>query len=493
MRRGWGMSLIAGGLIFAFLGIMSVSFMEIRSIDRSLQSNTGENLLWLMSRTNYEAQRLALAMERGPQAGAPSLMGEDEFEFRRDMLLSRLRVVLDQPQAALFAEFGMSEPFALFRKLADGVIGDLQALSAADIGARAQLERFRPQLDALTTITSELANKVMIAERDKVGRHYDAQTAATERLVVASLALFLLGFAMSGQLLRLLRQKQRVAQELEAHRANLETIVAERTQALHEALETERHAKDVYRSFISTVSHQFRTPLAVISMLSQRLTRRAWQFTPDQVAEKSARITAAATRLLDLLSSVTNAAAVDQSHIVLRRQQVALRSVVESALDALDATHSHRRFRLLPPPAMALCDCDPVLIEQIVQNLLGNAAKYSAATDPIEIRLWQEGMQLFCAVRDQGIGIPQQDQPRIFERFHRASNAANIFGSGLGLNLSRDIASFHGGTLTFTSQEGEGSIFTLSLPAVGPVLCDTTASAQITSPIPVQALKGLET
>lgn len=477
MLRGWGMSVIAGGLIFAFLGVMTVSFMEIRSIDRSLQSNTGENLLWLMSRTNFEAQRLALAMERGPRAGAPSQMEDDEFDFRRDMLLSRLRVMLDPPQAALFAALGMSEPFAIFRGLADELIGDLQALAGADIGTRAQLDRFRPQLDALTTITSELANKAMIAERDQVGRHYDAQTAATARLVVASLALFLLGFAMSGQLLRLLRQKQRVAQELEAHRANLETIVAERTQALHEALETERQAKDVYRSFISTVSHQFRTPLAVISMLSQRLTRRAWQFTPDQVAEKSSRITASTMRLLDLLGSVTNAAAVDQSHIVLRRQQVALRGVVESALDALEAFHPHRRFNLLPSPAMALCDCDPVLIEQIVQNLLSNAVKYSDAADPIDIRLWQEGAKLFCAVRDQGIGIPQQDQPRIFERFHRASNAANIFGSGLGLNLSRDIAGFHGGALSFTSQEGEGSTFTLSLPAIGPVAADVKVSA----------------
>lgn len=472
MFRSWGMPVIAGGLIFAFLAIMNVSFMEIRSIDRTLQSNTGENLLWLMSRTNYEAQRLALAMERGPQAGAPSRMEDDDFAFRRDMLLSRLRVVLDQPQAALFAELGMAEPFALFRGQANDLIGDLQALAADDIGRPAQLALFRPRLDALTDITSALANKAMIAERDKVGRHYDAQTAATQRLVVASLALFLLGFAMSGQLLRLLRQKQRVAQELEAHRANLETVVAERTQALHEALETERHAKDVYRSFISTVSHQFRTPLAVISMLSQRLTRRAWQFTPDQVADKSARITASATRLLDLLNSVTNAAAVDQSHIVLRRQQVALRSVVDSALEAIAATHPHRPFRLAPPSPMALCDCDPVLIEQIVQNLLSNAAKYSAAADPIEIRLWQDGMRLFCAVRDQGIGIPLADQPRIFERFHRATNAANIFGSGLGLNLSRDIASFHGGTLTFVSQQGQGSTFTLSLPAVGAIPCE---------------------
>lgn len=477
MLRSWGMPVIAGGLIFAFLAIMSVSFMELRSIGRTLQSNTGENLLWLMSRTNFEAQRLALAMERGPQAGAPSAMEDDDFEFRRDMLLSRLRVVMDHPQAALFAELGMSEPFGLFQAQAERLIADLTALNAADIGTPALLARFRPRLDALTDITSTLANRAMIAERNKLGGQHDAQTAATQRLVAASLALFLLGFAMSGQLLRLLRQKQRVAQELEAHRANLETVVAERTQALHEALETERHAKDVYRSFISTVSHQFRTPLAVISMLSQRLTRRAWQFTPDQVADKSTRITASATRLLDLLNSVTNAAAVDQSHIVLRRQQVGLQSVVESALEAIYATHPHRQFRLLPPPPMALCDCDPVLIEQIVQNLLSNAAKYSAAADPIEIRLWQEGKRLLCAVRDQGIGIPLADQPRIFERFHRATNAANIFGSGLGLNLSRDIASFHGGTLTFASQEGQGSTFTLSLPAVGPSPQDPVAAS----------------
>lgn len=460
MLRKLGMPLIVGVMIMGFMVVMAISFVELRSIGRTLQNNTGENLLWLVSRSNYEAQRLALLLERGGPPDDP----DAAFDFRLDMLRSRLDVALAQTQRQFFEDINALVPYEnMLQAVAcfDQVLEDVDPVLGPDAS---QLPAFRDSLDMLISNSNMLANAAMLGEREAMGRHFDDQTSAMRSLVVASLSIFFLGLAMGGQLLRLLRQKNRAAQELAAHRDCLEAIVAERTQALNDALVTERHAKNAYRSFISTVSHQFRTPLAVISIFSQRLTKRALQFTPAQVVEKSERITAATVRLIDLLNSVTNAVAVDQNEIILRRKPCDLRDTVSAAMTAIHEGAPHRqitfdRHQELPP-----CLCDPILIEQIIHNMLSNAVKYSAGSQPINIRLWQQDAKVFCEVQDHGIGIPAPDQERIFERFHRGTNAANIFGSGLGLNLSRDIAAMHGGGITFHSREGEGSRFTLFLP-----------------------------
>lgn len=460
MLRRLGMPVIVGAMILGFMVVMAISFVELRSIGRTLQSNTGENLLWLASRSNYEAQRLALVLERGSEPGQL----ETSFDFRLDMLRSRISVALAPSQRDFFMEVNALEQYDAMQATAQDFNRLLQTIDPLRGPDAAQLPAFRHSLDQLINSSNQLANAAMLGEREVVGRHYDAQTSATQSLAFASASILLLGLAMGAQLLRLLQQKKKVAQELAAHRDSLEAVVAERTQALNEALTTERYVKNVYRSFISTVSHQFRTPLAVISIFSQRLTKRAGEFSPAQIAEKSDRITAATVRLIDLLNSVTNAVAVDQQEIILHRKACDLRDVVVAAVSAIHEGAPHRQIifnRFLPAPT---CVCDPVLIEQIIHNMLSNAVKYSASTQPVTIRLWGQDTQVFCEVRDHGIGIPEPDQARIFERFHRGTNAANIFGSGLGLNLSRDIAALHGGGMTFRSNEGQGSSFTLYLP-----------------------------
>jgi signal transduction histidine kinase len=107
------------------------------------------------------------------------------------------------------------------------------------------------------------------------------------------------------------------------------------------------------------------------------------------------------------------------------------------------------------------------LLRHIFSNLISNAAKYSPAGSPVEFQVRREDKQAIFTVRDRGIGIPEEDQPRMFEAFHRARNVAGVAGSGLGLLITKRCVELHGGTIGFQSRSGEGTTFTVTLPVFG--------------------------
>jgi signal transduction histidine kinase len=109
---------------------------------------------------------------------------------------------------------------------------------------------------------------------------------------------------------------------------------------------------------------------------------------------------------------------------------------------------------------------DELRLEQVLQNLISNALKYSLNTGAVQIRVEQEHDTARIVVADQGLGIPTADIPRLFERFYRASNAdvQHITGMGIGLYIVKEILLLHGGTITVESTEGEGSTFIVDLP-----------------------------
>jgi signal transduction histidine kinase len=113
---------------------------------------------------------------------------------------------------------------------------------------------------------------------------------------------------------------------------------------------------------------------------------------------------------------------------------------------------------------------DPLRLEQALQNLLYNAARYSPGGGPVTVTLVQAGSQASLSITDRGIGIPEADRMQVFERFYRAGNIDPLqtTGFGLGLYLTRAIVEQHGGTITVESMEGQGSTFTIYLPLVSP-------------------------
>ncbi|NBJ12013.1 sensor histidine kinase [Microvirga arsenatis] len=235
-------------------------------------------------------------------------------------------------------------------------------------------------------------------------------------------------------------------------------------RALESALERERETTNAYRSFVSMVSHQFRTPLAILDSSAQRILRRGADLTHEELVTRVQKIRNAGTRLTRLVDSVLNAAKLDAGTIELNPAQYDLVELVKDICDRQREVSSQAEIRFDVPDVPVRVFCDGMLIEQVVVNLLSNAIKYSGNTPVVEIKIWMDGSRAFCSVRDWGIGIPADELSKIFDRFYRARTATGIAGTGIGLNFAQRIMHLHGGEIQVESYEAAGSLFTFDLP-----------------------------
>jgi signal transduction histidine kinase len=221
--------------------------------------------------------------------------------------------------------------------------------------------------------------------------------------------------------------------------------------------------------FVSSVSHELKTPLTAIRMFVDTLRFRKPEDTKTQeqcletISQESERL----TRLVD---NVLDFSRIERGQKTYQLQPVSLASVITSSTRAVQYGLTQEGFRLrvsLPdtlPPIFA----DRDAVEQAILNLLTNAMKYSGDSRDIDIDVRVEASAALIRVSDRGIGIPVHEQSRIFEKFYRATTPENrgIPGTGLGLALVVHIARAHGGTIAVESIPGQGSTFTLRLPLV---------------------------
>ncbi len=245
--------------------------------------------------------------------------------------------------------------------------------------------------------------------------------------------------------------------------------------ALQSALDREREMTSAYRSFVSMVSHQFRTPLAIIDLSAQRLIRRGLQISEEEHAARITKIRNAITRLTRLVEGVLNAARLEAGQIAFNPARYDLAGLVSDVCERQRELSPHVEICLSAPDDPVEIVCDGILIEQVVGNLLSNAVKYSDSVATVEVRITVEDGAVQCSVRDWGIGIPADEVSRIFDRFYRARTATGIAGTGIGLNVARHIMQMHGGKIHVDSRVGEGSTFTIFMPATSAALAPRAA------------------
>jgi signal transduction histidine kinase len=175
-----------------------------------------------------------------------------------------------------------------------------------------------------------------------------------------------------------------------------------------------------------------------------------------------------ARRLRDLISELLDAQRLEQPGAVMARERMDLREVVD-AVRTRQLEHGIAMRVVVPAEALP-SSIDRMRIEQVIDNLIENALKYSADGAPPEIRLWEEGAEARFAVVDHGVGIPEAERARVFDRFYRASNAQGITdtGMGLGLYICGRIVEGHGGRIWVEPTAGGGSTFTVALPLASP-------------------------
>lgn len=236
---------------------------------------------------------------------------------------------------------------------------------------------------------------------------------------------------------------------------------------LQKALEKERELSDLKSSFVTTVSHEFRTPLSTILSSADMLEFYSGNCSLEKQLEHIERIQTAALTMRAMLNDILVLEQAEAGRVQFEPAQLNLRSFCEDLLAELrlNDQNTHRLiFESQCPHQDVLGTMDGRLLRQIFTNLLSNALKYSPKGSEIHFRLQVTEELAQFEIQDRGIGIPGCDQARLFEAFHRGKNVGMIAGNGLGLAIVKQSVDMHQGQIEVTSQEHQGTTVRVSLP-----------------------------
>ena len=197
---------------------------------------------------------------------------------------------------------------------------------------------------------------------------------------------------------------------------------------------------------------------------------RNGQISGDRAIESLTQIDRTATRLAAQVAELQDIASIRTGRsIQLTVTETRAVTLVRRVVEQYRETNEDRAFLLELPDADIVVQWDVPRMERVLQNLLTNAVKYSTSGTPITVSLRRDGDEIILSVRDQGIGIPARDLPRVFERYFRAGNVTDrVGGTGIGLAGVQQIVALHGGAVSVQSTEGKGTIFLLHLPVAAP-------------------------
>jgi signal transduction histidine kinase len=229
---------------------------------------------------------------------------------------------------------------------------------------------------------------------------------------------------------------------------------------LNASLEAERALRDEQADFMRVVSHEFRTPLAIIRNAADMIGL-VGDTSPEATRERLSGIGEALNRLFSLIDRFM----ADDRENGFRPEAMQLDSLIGDVRLHFEMTARGDRLHFIVPDEAISLHADPDMLGTVVINLIDNALKYAPEDPSIRIEAGEEDGSVVIRVRDRGIGIPVAEAGRIGRRFFRASNAKAGTGTGLGLYAARKFLAYHGGTLRLVSHEGEGTTAIVSLPS----------------------------
>ena len=249
------------------------------------------------------------------------------------------------------------------------------------------------------------------------------------------------------------------AQALE--RARLYEAERAARMAAEAALQTREH-------FLSVAAHELKTPLTSLLLQTQLLQRRALRSTTlIEQDRRGLQVVADQARRLDqMIAALLDVSRLDLGQLSLTRGPVDLCTLTRRVAAELQPTSASHTLNCLGPEEGLIADGDELRLEQVLQHLFQNAIKYSPDGGGVDIEVTPHDGVVCVTVADQGIGIPEEALPQLFERFYRAPNAdpRQISGIGIGLYVVREIVHLHGGSVTAARRPDSGSIFTVYLP-----------------------------
>ncbi len=412
-------------VLLVFVGLVIFGITRLVAIEKTMRIDNATNMLWVLTQTEIEALRMKAVLLETP-------VSQERVLRQFDLLSSRLDLLLQGPQLRYLEE----------RSLLEEVRSKTAEIARLD-PARTSPDSANPTalanvLDSLERTLNRAANRTMVVEWEALSQRLELYRSAVAQVV----------YSLVGGVVAALYLAWRVVAD----------------QRLRQELDRERATVAYWRDFAAVVSHQFRTPLAVIDSAAQRLLRRGRSLEQEALAEKQKTIrdmVASLDRLVDA------ALLIGQLDHGLRAIDVAATDLVQAVGDLVEDLQMRLQPRIITfeserDAMVALCDRR--LVAHILINLVDNASQYSPSDTPVEISLKAGLGEIGCVVRDHGDGIAEADVEMLFERFRRGAGRLSGDGTGIGLWTAYRLAELMDGRISVESRKGEGAAFTLWLP-----------------------------
>ncbi len=332
------------------------------------------------------------------------------------------------------------------------------------------------------------SNRVMGHGRDLFGRRKDG----TDLPVEVSLShynrneeLFVIAFVVDithrkvaeQNMLRQQEELARVSAEIRKLNAELEVKVEERTlilkEALHrleqsqtelsDALDKERELNEIKSRFVSMASHEFRTPLSTVLSSAALLEKYKTTDEQDKRDRHITKIKSSVKHLNNILEDFLSLGKLDEGKVSVVATTFNLRDMIDELVEEIQGLLHPDQQVVIDFNAQATLHTDRNLLKNAVINILTNAIKFSPEDKPVFFNVTTEGDHTLIAIKDEGIGIPEEEQEHLFSSFFRARNASNIQGTGLGLNIVKRYLDLLGGSIHLESQLHKGTTVTIRI------------------------------
>jgi two-component system, LuxR family, sensor kinase FixL len=263
---------------------------------------------------------------------------------------------------------------------------------------------------------------------------------------------------------RLLQANAALRSEVSERKAMEDALRVSREESL-KALENEKILSELKSRFITTASHEFRTPLSSILSSAKIIGRYTDSEGQEKRQKHIRRIESAVRNLTNILSDLLTWSKLEENKAVYRPVEFCIIELFKEVLEEAEAlSKTGQLFIYSHKGDTSNVTLDPIFIKNILINLLSNAVKYSPENKSIHISTIIENERLQLSVKDEGLGIPIDEQPLIFNRFFRANNVDSIPGTGLGLNIVRKYLDSMGGAIYFESEPEKGTVFHVTIP-----------------------------
>ncbi|HSQ26922.1 MAG TPA: ATP-binding protein [Anaerolineales bacterium] len=365
-------------------------------------------------------------------------------------------------------------------QLAVDEIGQLtRAFNAMSIRLNNQIAALQTEQGKMAAVLSEMSDGVLIV--DEQGKVKLINPAAEEMFNVHQEQALHQSMAVTLRHHQLIELWQRSKDSKETQYATLELASGKHffqgvatpleqalpgnTLLLFQDLTRLRRLETVRQDFISNISHELRTPLASLKALTETLQESALE-DPPAARRFLNQMDIEVDALSMMVSELLELSRIESGRVPLKLKAASAREMIEQAVERLNmqAQRAGIQVEIDVAPDCPEALVDPSRLEQVLVNILHNAIKYTAQGGKIQISARQKAEHILFSVQDNGVGIPEGDLLRIFERFYKTDRARSGIGTGLGLAISKHLVEAHKGKIWAESVEGQGSTFFFTVP-----------------------------